>query len=118
VPVRLEHEKLYIAMADPMDVDAADEIENYTGLVVVPMVAPQTSLEQVLKRYYPEEGRVSEEKAETAASIFPELIREINDLDLFGRYFTQINDRLDRIEGRLGAIEALLESRSAGSPDP
>lgn len=118
IPVRVEHEKLYVAMSDPMDMEAADDLENATGMVVVPMVAPQTSLEQVLKRYYPEDGRQREEKAETAASLFPELIREINDLDLFGRYFTQINDRLERIEDRLSAIESLLGNPKVGSPDP
>ena len=118
IPVRVEQEKLYVAMSDPMDMDAANELEEATGMVIVPMVAPQTSLEHVIKRYYPEEGRVREEKAESAASLFPELIREINDLDLFGRYFTQIYDRLERIEDRLSSIESLLGNPKGESPGP
>lgn len=118
IPVRLEHEKLYVAMADPMDMEASEEMENATGMVIVPMVAPQSTLDQVLKRYYPSEDRAREEKAESASNLFPELIREINDLELFGRYFSQINDRLDRIDARLEAIARLLETPRAGSPDP
>jgi type IV pilus assembly protein PilB len=118
IPVRFEQEKLYVAMSDPMDMDAAEELEKVTGMVVVPMIAPQSSIEQVLKRYYPEEGRAREEKVESAAALFPEMMREINELDLFGRYFNQINERLEQIEARLRSIESLLGSRGAGSPDP
>ena len=113
IPIRVEQEKLYVAMSDPMDIDATEELDKSSGMVVVPMIAPQSAIEQVLKRYYPEGQRLDEERADAVTGIFPELIKEMNEADLFGRYFQQINDRLDRLESKLDAIADLI-GRSRG----
>jgi type IV pilus assembly protein PilB len=111
VPIRADAGKLYMAMADPMDMEAIEALENHTKMVVVPMVAPQSSLNEALERHFPDGKKKIEVHAEAVASIFPELIREINEMDLFGGYFGQINTRLDRIEERLTELSRLLESR-------
>jgi len=111
VPIRAHAGKLYTAMADPMDMEAVEALENHTKMVVVPMVAPQSSLLEALDRHYPDGRNDIEGRAEAVASIFPELIREINEMDLFGGYFEQLNARLDRIETRLDDLSRLLENR-------
>lgn len=52
VPIALEGKKLTVAMADPTDLDAIDEIAFRTGLVILPVVTPELSLTHALKKYY------------------------------------------------------------------
>ncbi|WP_298268629.1 general secretion pathway protein GspE [Geobacter sp.] len=52
VPLRLEGRRLSIAMADPSDLPAIDEIAFRTGYVVQPMVTPEIRLIAALEKYY------------------------------------------------------------------
>ncbi|WP_028317217.1 hypothetical protein [Desulfobulbus elongatus] len=53
-PLSLEGDRiLRVAMADPSDVEAITDIENFTGKAVQPCLARQTDIQQATKRYVP-----------------------------------------------------------------
>jgi hypothetical protein len=52
LPVALDGKRLTVAMADPSDFRAIDEIGFATGLVLVPRVCPELRLSLALERYY------------------------------------------------------------------
>ena len=56
VPVRLEMDKLYIAMSDPLDFVAQEEVKSVSKKSVVPMVARQRDVEQAIMALYSNEG--------------------------------------------------------------
>ncbi|UFS72313.1 general secretion pathway protein GspE [Geomonas sp. RF6] len=52
LPVALNNKRLTLAMVDPSDFVAIEEIGFVTGLVIVPCVATELSLSMALERYY------------------------------------------------------------------
>ena len=52
VPLRLEGKTLHLAMIDPKNLLALDEISFVTGYRIVPWVAPEVRVLQVLEKYY------------------------------------------------------------------
>jgi hypothetical protein len=52
VPLRLDNGKLWIAMAEPTDRDAAEELQRLTGKPVRTMVAPELLIQYALERHY------------------------------------------------------------------
>ena len=117
LPVREDKGILHVAMCDPMDWETTEALETHTGWSVVPMVAPQSSILDCIERHYPGPyvGRPSIE--DTGSGLFPDLIREIEEMDVFGRHFRKIEDRLNRIEAALERLERSRE-RGGGSGDP
>lgn len=113
LPVKADGNRLFVALADPMDLDTLEALEKVSGMSVVPMVAPQSSLEEALHRFYPEPAQGGAAVSGTEPVLFPELIREIEEMEVFGRQFQEIRDRLDRIEASLAEIRALLARRDS-----
>ncbi|MED4603479.1 ATPase, T2SS/T4P/T4SS family [Paenibacillus validus] len=52
LPVRTEGNKLILAMADPLDYFAIDELRMSTGLRIEPTIAARDELQRAIKRYY------------------------------------------------------------------
>lgn len=52
MPVRVDGNKLILAMADPLDYFAIDEIRMTTGLRVEPVIASKEELERGIRRFY------------------------------------------------------------------
>lgn len=52
VPIALEKRKLRLAMADPTDLKAIDEVAFSTGLQVHPVVSPELLITFALEKYY------------------------------------------------------------------
>ncbi|MHA6483630.1 GspE/PulE family protein [Paenibacillus sp. strain BS8-2] len=52
MPLRMEGSKLVLAMADPLDYYAIDEIRVATGLRIEPVIASKDELLTVIRRYY------------------------------------------------------------------
>jgi len=52
IPIRIEGNRLIVAMADPLDYFAIDELRMITGLRIVPTIASKDELNRVIKRYY------------------------------------------------------------------
>ena len=70
VPVKLQGDTLYIAMADPLDFIAQEEVKLVSRRTVVPMIATKRAIEQVIETLYGSEG---------AARAIEEMKREIGD---------------------------------------
>lgn len=109
VPVRVEGERLEVAMVDPTDIDVLDKLEKATGMVVVPLIAPESSIQTMIDRCYPDESTGDDtisahQRAPRNASndpIFWDIVSEIEGGDLDGR--------ISRIEQKLEEIWVLLE---------
>lgn len=56
VPVRLEMDKLYIAMSDPLDFVAQEEVKSVSKKSVIPMVARKKDVRQAIITLYSNEG--------------------------------------------------------------
>jgi type IV pilus assembly protein PilB len=52
LPLRTEGNKLIVAMADPLDYFAIDELRMSTGLRIEPTIAARDELQRAIKRYY------------------------------------------------------------------
>lgn len=52
IPLRVDGSKLVLAMSDPLDYYAIDEIRMATGLRVEPVIASKDELVRAIKRYY------------------------------------------------------------------
>lgn len=52
IPVRLENKRLHIAMSDPTDFKAQEELSFITGNIIVPMIAPEVHILFALEKYY------------------------------------------------------------------
>jgi hypothetical protein len=111
IPVRTDDDgRLGVAMVDPTDIDLISRIESATGMTVTPLIAPESSINAMIDRFYPEEvgddDTVSVRRAASAREIsgdpiFWDLIEELDSAD--------IDQRLTRIEQRLDQIWTLME---------
>lgn len=109
VPIRIDGDRLEVAMIDPTDADVLERIERAAGMLVTPLIAPQSSIETVIAKFYPEE--VADDETLTAHPprprnmpndpVFWDLVQELGTGDL--------DDRLTRIEQNLDRIWVLLE---------
>ncbi|HKI50559.1 MAG TPA: hypothetical protein VJ995_00670 [Geothermobacteraceae bacterium] len=52
LPLKQENKRLYLAMPDPGDLAAIEEIGFRTGLVIRPVVVPESVIAKSLKQYY------------------------------------------------------------------
>lgn len=52
MPVRTEDNQLFVAMADPMDYFAIEELRMATGYQIVPAIATKDELQRAITRYY------------------------------------------------------------------
>ena len=70
VPVKLVRNSLYLAMSDPLDFVAQDEVKTASRRRIIPMIATRKAVEQAISRLYGNEGtaRVIEEMKREAGS--------------------------------------------------
>ncbi|HET8796925.1 MAG TPA: hypothetical protein VFO89_04525 [Thermoanaerobaculia bacterium] len=108
VPVRIEDDRLEVAMVDPTDIEILDRLEKATGMTVSPLIAPESSIAMMIERVYPEEqedvtltARQRTPRNTATEPIFWDLVSELEAGDL--------DDRLTRIERRLDDVWVLLE---------
>ncbi len=52
VPIRRDGNRLALAMSDPLDIVALDDVSIATGLTVTPMIATQTDVKAAIERTY------------------------------------------------------------------
>lgn len=60
LPLRIEGNKLILAMADPLDYFAIDEIRIFTGLRIEAVIASQEELQRAITRYYGLQGSIEQ----------------------------------------------------------
>lgn len=109
IPVRVEGERLEIALVDPTDLDVLEKLERAAGMPIAPLIAPESSIETMIERCYPEE--LDSDQTLTAKQrpprnlpndpIFWDIVAELETGDL--------DQRLTRIEQKLEQTWVLLE---------
>lgn len=52
MPIRTENNQLFVAMADPMDYFAIEELRMATGFQIVPAIATKDELQRAITKYY------------------------------------------------------------------
>jgi hypothetical protein len=55
VPVKKEAGRIVVAMSDPLDMEAIDELRFITGLNIAPALALESELKQAIRKYYDHE---------------------------------------------------------------
>ena len=109
IPVRMDGEKLEVAMVDPTDLDVLAKVEEAAGTTVTPLIAPESSIETMIERCYPDPGlgedtlraRQRPQRNMPADPIYWDLVAELEEGDL--------DQRLTRIEQNLERVWVLLE---------
>lgn len=108
IPVRIEQERLEVAMVDPTDLEILEKLELAAGMTVSPLIAPESSIDTMIARCYPEEVgddtlRALQKQKRNAPNdpIFWDIVSELEEGDL--------DERLTRIEEQLGRMWVLLE---------
>mgnify|MGYP002081975226 CR=1 FL=1 len=76
VPVKLVKDTLYLAMSDPLDFVAQEEVKTASRRRVIPMIATRRATEQAISRLYGSEGTagVIEEMKCEAGSSTPDIV--------------------------------------------
>lgn len=123
IPIRLTDGKLEVAMADPTDHDLVEIIEVASGMPVIPLIAPQSSIEKMIDKYYADEtdDTLSSRRREVVAAagdpMFLDLIEELENGD-FDQRLLRIEQRLEHIWTLMEKILRHLEATSAERPTP
>ncbi len=60
IPIGFENGRLVVAMSDPANVFAIDDIRSASGMTVVPVVATRTDVQGALDRHYRADGELDE----------------------------------------------------------
>jgi hypothetical protein len=117
IPVRIDGPNLEVAMVDPTDVDLVTRIEEAAKMPVVPLIAPESSIIEMVHKFYPEERgedtlSAKDQSARNVASdpIFWDLVAEFESGDLDQR-LKKIEQNLDRIWSLLEKVLRALEIR-------
>ncbi len=66
LPIRIEDNKLFVAMADPMDYFAMEELRMATGHQIVPAIATKDAIFQAITKYYDLQESLEEVMGELA----------------------------------------------------
>ncbi|HXG58433.1 MAG TPA: hypothetical protein VNL91_05385 [Thermoanaerobaculia bacterium] len=111
IPIRVDDQgRLEMAMVDPTDTDIVTRLEKETGMTIVPLIAPESSIMTMIDRFYPSEiapddtlsvRQPAGTRTTPADPVFWDIIEELDSGDL--------DDRLRNIEQRLEHIWVLVE---------
>ncbi|KRQ88077.1 Type II secretion system protein E [Caloramator mitchellensis] len=52
LPIKIEHDKLYVAMADPLNIFAIEDVQIYSGKNVQPAIAKSEDIKKQIDKYY------------------------------------------------------------------
>ena len=76
VPVKLQKDELYVAMSDPLNFEAQEEVKSASHKQVVPMIATRRAVEQAIATLYGNEGtaRAIEEMKREAGSAQADIV--------------------------------------------
>jgi len=103
IPVKEEQTILHVAMTDPTDIGAVTEMEEVAGLSISPLIAPQSSIAKVIKKYY---ERKELEETKPSLKEFSGMVEELDPSEAF----RHIRERLDVLEKLLTEIREQIQS--------
>jgi len=126
IPIRLAEGSLEVAMVDPTDSDFIRILETGVGMPIIPLIAPQSSIEKLIQKFYPL-GNASDDdtlvapeseirKPAASDPIFMDLIEEIENADL-DRRLKNMEDGISQIWVLLEKVLRLLEARDVAGLD-
>lgn len=109
IPVRIEGDRLEVAMIDPTDTEVVEKLASAAGMPITPLIAPESSIQTMLERCYPEEvdadstlrTRQRAQRNEPADPVFWDLVSELESGDF--------DARLTRLEEKIDQVWVLLE---------
>ncbi len=101
VPVKLVKDELYVAIHDPLDFPAQEEIKAASHKQVVPMIATRTAIEQAIVTLYGNEGTARaiedmKQEASAAADIVPEAMQQQADAQAAAPTIRFVNSVIER----------------------
>jgi len=84
VPVRQEKDELFLAMSDPLNYPAIEDIKHATKLKVIPMIAPASSVDRAISSLYGNEGaaRAIEEMRKEAVASEANVFTKVTTVDV------------------------------------
>jgi len=104
VPVKLVKDKLYVAMSDPLDFVAQEEIKNVSRKSVIPMVARFRDVEQAIVSLYGSEG---------TARVIEEMLREsgpaATNRDIIPAQLAQKSEEADDSAPAIRLVNSIIE---------
>lgn len=80
IPIRLSGGKLVLAMEDPLDYNAIEEVRLASGLAVQPMIATRTEIDQAITRMYGLQESVDEMLIELAQPLEEDAEKEAQNM--------------------------------------
>lgn len=89
IPIRRDGNRLLVAMADPLNLTALDDLRLATGLEIMPAIASEREIEAALSRFWQGAGVTQalaevEEMAATAAALPPRDAFDLDEVDRAG----------------------------------
>lgn len=119
LPIRITGEALEVAMADPSDHDSIEILGAASGMEIIPLIAPESSLDKVIDAFYPRMSGVDDTVAAPITGfsdpLFRDLIEEIENADFEAR-FNRLEEKLDEIWLLLERVLRKVESREEREP--
>jgi len=120
VPVRIEDDRLEVAMVDPTDVEVLTKLEETAGMTVTPLIAPESSIRTMVERCYPEErdgestltGRQRPQRNAPNDPIFWDIVAELESGDFDAR-LTRLEEKIDQVWVLLEKILRTMEREGA-----
>ncbi|MFN2442511.1 MAG: hypothetical protein ABR517_07495 [Thermoanaerobaculia bacterium] len=119
LPIRITGEALEVAMADPSDHDSIEILGAASGMEIIPLIAPETSLDKVIDAFYPRSSGVDDTVAAPITGfsdpLFRDLIEEIENADFEAR-FNRLEEKLDEIWLLLERVLRKVEAKEESEP--
>ena len=120
VPVRVEGDRLEIAMVDPTDVEVLEKLESSAGMPITPLIAPESSIRTMIERCYPEEVDADDTISRKQAvqrnvpsdPVFWDIVAELESGDFDAR-LTRLEQKLDQVWVLLEKILRTMEREGA-----
>lgn len=113
IPIRITEDALEVAMVDPTDSALIEILETTSGMKVIPLIAPESSIEKVIEVIYPRTIGGDDTVAAIVPGIsdpqFRDLIEELESGD-FEERFNRIEEKLDEIWTLLERVLRRIES--------
>ena len=124
IPIKLDHKRLYVAMSDPTDLKAQEELSFISGLIIVPNIAPELQILYALEKYY----NFKLDHRYVSASCELKRRRSYNKVDESAGFITDdskytISDDIERTAGLGGMIDVqipkeLIRGAADDQPEP
>ncbi|MDQ3281968.1 MAG: hypothetical protein M3Q69_11210 [Acidobacteriota bacterium] len=120
VPVRMEGDRLEVAMVDPTDTEVLEKLEDAVQMPVTPLIAPESSIRTMIDRCYPEErdldatltGRQRSPRNIPSDPVFWDIVADLETGDFDAR-LTRLEQKLDQVWVLLEKILRTMEREGA-----